>query len=248
MLQNVWRCNKKLAGGGGHDFLVAGTTPWFHDKVIARRNLNMQRVRRSAKKKEKKRKGKEEKRKKEKRAGMGWVDRRGKERCVYYAPLNLLHYDTAIPWRENFISLRNSLHKTVGDIRAGAATWNGAIHIKNTRTERQNWWTSGSCNYYYKSSRPPDANPPSPGKLVLSTRSWRFIIYKITSVQRVCACVYMCVCTFAQRQRGWFVGWISSIEMFNIKASRNRVKRGSRSSKIVSPFPARVKFKKGKTN
>lgn len=180
---------------------------------------------------------------------MGWVDRRGKERCVYYAPLNLLHYDTAIPWRENFISLRNSLHKTVGDIRAGAATWNGAIHIKNTR-ERQNWWTSGSCNYYYKSSRPPDANPPSPGKLVLSTRSWRFIIYKITSVQRVCACtrarVY--VCTFAQRQRGWFVGWISSIEMFNIKASRNRVKRGSRSSKIVSPFPARVKFKKGKTN
>lgn len=97
----------------------------------------MQRVRRSAKKKEKKRKVKEEKRKKEKRAGMGWVDRRGKERCVYYAPLNLLHYDTAIPWRENFISLRNSLHKTVGDIRAGAATWNGAIHIKNTR-ERQN--------------------------------------------------------------------------------------------------------------
>ena len=33
--------------------------------------------------------------------------------------------------------LRNSLHKTVGDIRAGAATWNEAIHIKNTQ-QRQN--------------------------------------------------------------------------------------------------------------
>lgn len=48
---------------------------------------------------------------------------------------------------------------------------------------------------------------------------------------------------------GWVVRrCISSIEMFNIKASRNRVKRGSRSSKIVSPFSGGVKFKKGKTN
>lgn len=49
-------------------------------------------------------------------------------------------YDTAIPWREKFYfaaPLRNSLHKTVGDIRAGAATWNEAIHIKNTQ-QRQN--------------------------------------------------------------------------------------------------------------
>ena len=41
---------------------------------------------------------------------------------------------------KNFISRRpprNSLHKTVGDIRARAATWNGAIRIKNTR-QRQN--------------------------------------------------------------------------------------------------------------
>lgn len=73
-------------------------------------------------------------------------------------------YDTAIPWREKFYFaalLRNSLHKTVGDIRAGAATWNEAIHIKNTQ-QRQNWWTSGSCNYYYKSSRPADASLLAP--------------------------------------------------------------------------------------
>lgn len=152
----------------------------------------MQRVRRGAKKKkrkEKKRKEKEEK-KEEGEERKEWAGRKREEHEVCTTRSWGLHYDTAIPWRENFISLRNSLHKTVGDIRAGAATWNGAIHIKNTR-ERQNWWTSGSCNYYYKSSRPPDANPPSPGKLVLSTRSWRFIIYKITSVQRVCACVYV---------------------------------------------------------
>lgn len=85
---------------------------------------------------QKKRKGKEKKKKERKESRDGWIEE--EKRGVYYAPLNLLHYDTAIPWRENFISLRNSLHKTVGDIRAGAATWNGAIHIKNTRTERQN--------------------------------------------------------------------------------------------------------------
>lgn len=92
MLQNVWRCNKKLAGGGGHDFLVAGTTPWFHDKVIARRNLNMQRVRRSAKKK--KRKGKEEKRKKREQGWGGWIEEEKRGVC------------TTRPWTSSTTTLR----------------------------------------------------------------------------------------------------------------------------------------------
>lgn len=81
----------------------------------------------------------DEAQKREKKERKGWQRVERKEQHEQSARLPR-SYDTAIPWREKFYFaalLRNSLHKTVGDIRAGAATWNEAIHIKNTQ-QRQN--------------------------------------------------------------------------------------------------------------
>lgn len=89
---------------------------------------------------------------------------------------------------KNFISRgavsRNSLHKTVGDIRetVRAATWNEVIRIKNTRPRaaRRNWWTSRAhththttCNYNYKSLGERDGYTRSGGGLCASPATSR---------------------------------------------------------------------------
>lgn len=96
----------------------------------------MQRVRRGKReeRRKKKRKRKKERGKREKEGG----GREKSNASEAGALVSLLRHCDSVEGKFYFAApLRNSLHKTVGDIRAGAATWNEAIHIKNTQ-QRQN--------------------------------------------------------------------------------------------------------------